>query len=44
MEVKVLSPVDGVCEGIHVREGDIVNANDTLMLVRPHSGEKSQDI
>lgn len=37
MEVKILSPVDGVCLKIQVKEGAVVDAHDTLILIRPHS-------
>ncbi|KAG8157058.1 hypothetical protein KVR01_013048 [Diaporthe batatas] len=44
MDVQILSPVDGVCVKILVNEGAVVDAHDTLMLVRPHSEQKPQDI
>lgn len=39
MEVKIMSPVDGICLKIQVKEGAVVDAYDTLMLIRPHSAK-----
>jgi biotin carboxyl carrier protein len=43
MEVEILSPIDGVCVKVHVKEGAVVDAHDTLMVVRPHCGEMARD-
>lgn len=39
MEVMVPSPVDGVCVKTHVKEGAVVDAEDTLAVIRPGPGE-----
>lgn len=43
MEVMIPSPVDGVCVKTHVKEGDVVEAHDTLIVIRPDPGEEPSD-
>jgi biotin carboxyl carrier protein len=33
MEIEISSPVDGVCAEIRVQQGDIVQAQDELIIV-----------
>lgn len=40
MEVKITSPVDGVCVRTHVEEGAVVDAHDTLVVIRHDPGEE----
>lgn len=34
MEVRIPSPIDGVCVKTHVKEGTVVDAEDTLAVIR----------
>lgn len=43
MEVMIPSPVDGVCVRTNVKEGAVVDAHDTLMVVRPDPREEPSD-
>lgn len=44
MEVKIPSPVDGVCVKTHVKEGAVVDAHDILVVIRPDAKEETYDI
>lgn len=40
MEVPIPSPLDGVCVKTHVKEGAVVDAHDTLVVIRPDLKEE----
>lgn len=33
MEVEIRSPVDGSCAGVQVQAGDLIDANDDLIII-----------
>lgn len=43
MNIGNRSPVDGISVKIYVKQGALIDANGALMVVRPYSGEMSDD-
>lgn len=39
MEIEIRSPVDGICTGFGAREGDLVDAGQTLVVLEPTRDE-----